>query len=564
MFALMGYFIQRGVQATATRSLQEEVQASSKAYEALWEARAELLESLAMLLSRLPATQQALESHDPETARELLSVWQRTPGQLLGHSFLLLANPQGELVASVPKSDQPPIEVPPLVKTAVSRFPAQVSGFFVQNSLLHQVVVTPLYPNGGSKTKLAGILIAGFTVSSTIAQEFKVTTGRSEFIFVSRGQVFASTLDDRATGSVVRNLIRDQSSGLVRDGIRDYVPLSRDLIDIEGRLTGKLFILRSFEDAQDNLSILRRRIFLIWAGAVILGLLLTYAATERIVKPLKDLDRAAGEVAMQNYDYRVSVDSDDELGRLAATFNEMCDSLQSARAELIRRERIATIGRLASSIVHDLRNPLAAIYGGSEMLVDTQPTPAQTRRIAENIYRASKRIQELLDDLVRVTRGKVSTDAPCNLKTLVRDALSTLEPAAQTQAVKLELEIDEALEVVADRPRLEGVFVNLVQNALDVMPAGGSVRISASTDAGVVMVEVADTGPGIAQEIRGQLFQPFVSYGKKNGLGLGLALARQTVLDHGGDLWAVSEEGKGARFVLRLVRAGAAKLSSAG
>jgi signal transduction histidine kinase len=99
---------------------------------------------------------------------------------------------------------------------------------------------------------------------------------------------------------------------------------------------------------------------------------------------------------------------------------------------------------------------------------------------------------------------------------------------------------------------MERVFANLAANALEMMPDGGRIRISANAGKGFVTVEVRDTGPGIAPEIRDNLFEPFVSAGKKSGLGLGLALARQTVLDHGGDMWAESEPGGGACFRLRL------------
>src|SRR5256885_17144290 len=96
-----------------------------------------------------------------------------------------------------------------------------------------------------------------------------------------------------------------------------------------------------------------------------------------IVRPLSDLDRAAAEVARQNYNYQVAVSSDDEIGRLARTFNAMCSSIRDAREELIRQERISTIARLSSSIVHDLRNRLAAIYGGAAMLVHSELPPGQ-------------------------------------------------------------------------------------------------------------------------------------------------------------------------------------------
>ena len=160
------------------------------------------------------------------------------------------------------------------------------------------------------------------------------------------------------------------------------------MLDIEGKAIGNLWILRSFETASERLAALRRNIILLWLLAIAASLGLTYVLARRIVEPLKELDRAAAEVSRRhNYAYWVKVVSQDELGRLARTFNAMCASIQQARQELIRQERISTIGRLSSSIVHDLRNPLAAVYGGAEMLVDADLAPLQVKRLAANIYR---------------------------------------------------------------------------------------------------------------------------------------------------------------------------------
>jgi len=245
------------------------------------------------------------------------------------------------------------------------------------------------------------------------------------------------------------------------------------------------------------------------------------------------------------------VNSDDELGRLAGTFNAMCASIQSARAELIRQERISTIGRLSSSIVHDLRNPLAAIYGGAEMLVDTELSPPQMKRLAANIYRASRRIQELLQDLVNVSRGKSEAPEVCNLLEVVQAACDASAAAAESQNVDITVEVCDQIELPIERARMERVFLNLIDNALEAMPDGGSIRITGRLDADSVFIEFGDTGPGILPSIREKLFEPFVSAGKKNGLGLGLALSRQTVLDQGGEIW-VEQGSPGARFVIRL------------
>jgi signal transduction histidine kinase len=313
-----------------------------------------------------------------------------------------------------------------------------------------------------------------------------------------------------------------------------------------------LVILRSFESFRSRIAMLYTNIVLLWLAAVSAGLVLTYMLARRIVEPVKQLDQAATEVARQNYAIEVKVTGEDEMGRLARTFNHMCASIRHAREELIRQERISTIGQLSASIVHDLRNPLAAIYGGSEMLVDRELPPGHVKRLAGNIYQASRRIQEMLQELLDVSRGKNRSVEMCRLREAASAACESLAHEADRQQVCLVLSIPSEIEVPLDRGRMERTFVNLVSNALEAMPGGGEVRIAASVQDGWAMVQVTDNGPGISPEIRSRLFQPFVSAGKRNGLGLGLALSRQTVLDHGGDMWVESEPGHGATFCFRL------------
>src|SRR5262249_45265492 len=230
----------------------------------------------------------------------------------------------------------------------------------------------------------------------------------------------------------------------------------------------------------------------------------------------------------------------------------MCASIRQAREELIRQERISTIGRLSGSIVHDLRNPLAAIYGGAEMLVDADLPPTHVKRLATNIYRASRRIQELLQDLLNVSRGKHATPEVCRLREVAAAACEAHAHTAEQQHVTIDLEVPPEIEVPLERGRIERTFTNLIGNAIEAMPNGGKVRVTAEMSGDSVIAHVEDNGPGIAEEIRSQLFQPFVSAGKRNGLGLGLALSRQTIIEHGGDMWLETAPGRGARFSFRL------------
>ncbi|HVV46799.1 MAG TPA: HAMP domain-containing sensor histidine kinase, partial [Bryobacteraceae bacterium] len=138
----------------------------------------------------------------------------------------------------------------------------------------------------------------------------------------------------------------------------------------------------------------------------------------------------------------------------------------------------------------------------------------------------------------------------CLLSEVVGAAVDILSPAAAEHGVTIRVSVDESIELPLERARMERVFLNLISNAIEAMPAGGEVSISAVHNREGLHVEVRDTGPGIPESVRARLFQPFVTSGK-NGLGIGLALSRQTLLDHGGDLWAESN-GSGAHFHIRL------------
>jgi signal transduction histidine kinase len=555
MFAVAGWLLQRHAIESTSRSLHEEVAASFQAYESVWRARSEMLRSVAATLASLPNVRAAFGTRDRATIRDSAGeLWDTVSTHIKESAFFLVADPQGNTIASL--DDRSPTALPArwmVIGAVSSQFPKQASGFFLHEGQLFSVVITPVYVDSARGRALINLLVAGYPVNHVAAARLKESTGGSEFLFLSSDRVFASTLNDRATTELAQNLQKPQHEGLVSDGVAEYAPLMRDLIDLQGKVAGRLVILRSFEAARQRISILRRDLVLLWLAAIAAGLALTYVLARRIVRPVETLDRAAAEVALQNYELSVPVEGTDELGRLATTFNSMCESLRAARQELIRRERISTIGRLASSIAHDLRNPLAAIYGGAEMMVDTDLTTEQMKRLAANIYRASRRIQELLIELTDVSRGKTGSAEHCRLSDVVGAAVDSQASAAEGQGVALTIAVPEDIELPLERGRMERVFLNLIGNALEAMPRGGEIRIAAQRDGEeAVIIQVSDNGPGISDQVRRNLFQPFVSFGKKNGLGLGLALSRQTVLDHGGDMWVKSEPGKGAHFYLRL------------
>jgi len=548
LFALTGWLVQDQFARIASLSLEEEVRQSFEAYRSLWKARANQLASVCSVMSRMSDVRSAFGIGDQATIRDTAGeIWSKVSDQ---DAFFAVTDPRGAVLARLGGSAGLKDTTIAVVPKAASRFPQQASGFLFEGGHLYQMVLTPVYVDSSSGAGLLNVLVAGYAVDSALADKLKESTGGSDFVFISGGQVIASTLKASPAGvfaNAAGELTHVQLQGA------HYLQFSTPLVDEQSRPIGELHILRSFDSADNRIATLRQRMFGVWAVAVLVGLALTYLLARRILQPVQELDQAAAEIGRRNYGVRVEPKTDDELGRLSKTFNNMAESIQSAREDLIRQERISTIGRLSTSIVHDLRNPLAAIYGGAEMLIDNSDmAPEQVRRLAQNIYRSSRHVQELLSELSDVTRGRTQAPEPCSLNEIVSAASEMLAPQAKKSGVEIRSEIESNIELPLERSRMERVFENLFNNAIEAMPAGGTIRVTSQTGDRDVTIAVEDTGPGIAQSISARLFEPFVTAGKTNGIGLGLALSRKTVVDHGGDMWAESKKGRGARFLVRL------------
>jgi signal transduction histidine kinase len=213
-------------------------------------------------------------------------------------------------------------------------------------------------------------------------------------------------------------------------------------------------------------------------------------------------------------------------------------------------DTISTIGWLSASVLHDLRNPLGTICAGTELLMDLDSTSPQMKRLADNICRAAGRIRQLLADLAGVARANIPTAELCDIREVIAAASEAASAAMEQEGFEILLDVPDGIDLPLVRSHIERVFFNLIANAFEAMAGCGTVRIGARKAGTSVLIELEDTGPGIPACISDRLFEPLITSGKQDGMGLGLALARQTVRNHGGDMWA--EPGAGARFVIRL------------
>jgi signal transduction histidine kinase len=216
----------------------------------------------------------------------------------------------------------------------------------------------------------------------------------------------------------------------------------------------------------------------------------------------------------------------------------------------VNEDRAQGIGWHFASILHDLRNPLGTIYAAAELLMDLDSTSIQGKRLAANMFRAAGRMRQLLADLTNVGRDNASTPEICDIREVIAAASEAALAAREHHRVQILLDVPDGINLPLVRSPIERVFFNLIANAFEAMPGGGKVWIGARKASGCVLVELEDTGPGIPRCISDRLFEPFITSGKQDGLGLGLALARRTIRKYCGDMW--TEPAAGARFVIRL------------
>jgi signal transduction histidine kinase len=297
-------------------------------------------------------------------------------------------------------------------------------------------------------------------------------------------------------------------------------------------------------------------------GGILLAIVFSLWITARVSRPIEELAHAAQEIASGNWEVEVPERGHDEVTALASSFNDMTDQLRSQRERLVQSERVAAWRELARRLAHELKNPLFPL-----------------QLTVENLARARSLPEEEFDEVFRESTSTLSTEI-ANLKTIigrfsdfskmpkpdleridagevVKRVVSLFDSAAGNEPGKLNFKVnlsEQPMPLLADPELLHRAFSNLILNAMDAMPNGGDLTLSAAPRDGKVEFRVADTGEGLTPEECERLFTPYYTT-RQHGTGLGLAIVQSVIADHGGSVAVESRAGEGATFIITLPRA---------
>ncbi|MGI8669274.1 MAG: sensor histidine kinase [Aridibacter sp.] len=325
---------------------------------------------------------------------------------------------------------------------------------------------------------------------------------------------------------------------------------------------GRWHILVILDTEQEKSAKLTAQPLIFMLAILLLSTIITIVLVWRFSRPIANLSKAASRVASGDLNFRLKDENrSDEIGQLAKQFNLMTEELKKTRElqnQLQEAEKSAVVGRLASAIAHEIRNPLNYINLSLDHLrnkfkPEDDAKQENFEKLTSQLKVEVERINRQISDFLRYSRPTKLDLQPINIRESIEDSLRIIEPQAEDQNIKISLvERENVPKVSGDAKILRSVFNNLFINATQAMEKdGGNLNIILSSEKNCVKIEIKDTGNGIAEANLNKIFQPYFST-KETGTGLGLAIAKKIIDDHNGKIEVESEENVGTTFEVRL------------
>jgi signal transduction histidine kinase len=542
------YVVRNTVQQQVRLEIQRDLQNSVSAFRNFQKQREQTLERSAALLADLPNVRALMTTHDAATIQDQShDLW-----NLAGSDLLVLSDPSGKVMALQATPTEVSVReaqefIPGIVKRAETRHWWYVHGH------LYEVFLQDIYFGPASGQQVLGYLVLGYEIDDRVAHEVSQVAA-SEVVFRSGDAIVRSTLKPAQEEELLRTVdTSKEAPDEVRLGDERFLATTVDLAS-SGNPELRLWVLKSFDQATAFLSRLNELLLALGLAAVLAGSLLVFLISHTFTRPLDTLVAGVRALGQGDFAYPLEARGGDEVAEVTGAFDRMRTNLQTTQRELLDSERLATIGRMASSISHDLRHSLAAVMANAEFLCETDLSPGQREDLYAEIRIAVKQMTDLIESLLEFSRTRESLHpSQGDVREAVQSAIKGLKTHPEFQRVPIHVSWDGATEGWFDFKKLERALMNLLLNACEVVPPGtGQIDVQLRRNGQTLDIRITDNGPGIATAVRDNLFEPFVSHGKENGTGMGLTVVQKIVQDHGGDVVVEQTSPAGTTFRVRV------------
>jgi signal transduction histidine kinase len=535
--------VRHSVQRQVRLEIQRDLQNSVSAFRNFQKQREITLERSAALLADLPNVRALMTTHDAATIQDQShDLW-----NLAGSDLLLLADPSGKVMALQARPPEVNVRraqefVPRIVSRAETRHWWYVEGH------LYQVFLQDIYFGPASRQQVLGYLVLGYEIDDRVTREVSQVAA-SEVMFGYGDKIVRSTLKPAEEEELRRRLTSWVAPDHLWLGEEQFLATTVDL-STPATPELRLWVLKSFDQATAFLTSLNELLLGLGLAALLAGSLLVFVISHTFTRPLDSLVAGVRALGHGDFAYPLEARGGDEVAEVTGAFDRMRASLQATQRELLDAERLATIGRMASSISHDLRHSLAAVMANAEFLCESKLTPGQREDLYAEIRVAVKQMTDLMESLLEFSRTRESLHPSYgDVREAVESAIKALKAHPEFQRIRIRVSWDGVTEGWFDFKKLERALLNLLLNACEVVPvAGGEIGVSLLRNGQSMEIRISDNGPGIAEAVRGKLFEPFVSYGKENGTGMGLTVVQKIVQDHGGDIAVERTSSEGTTF----------------
>ena len=538
----MLFMVRQRVQMRVREQLAQELRNSLETFQTLQEQREATLQGTAALLATLPPLMAAMTSQDTATIQDASkSFW-----DLSGSQLFVMADMQGQVLAlhSAANGVSGTAAEAPLMRTITAK---RSRDWWFLDGHLFQVFVQPIYFGARPTNAQVGVLAVGFEVDTKVAGDLS-RIASSQVAFRYENNLAVTTISEAQQ----RDLPVDASAQITLGGEQFLASSVR--LSPEDAPAVTLTVLKSFGDTTRFLQSLNSWILGIGIAGVIVGSILVYFVSTSFTRPLGHLVKGVQALESGDFDYPLKVQGNDEVSKLTSAFDGMRSRLQESQQQLLATERLATIGRMATSISHDLRHPLTAILAYAEFLAETRITESQRNDFYQEIRIAVNRMTEELNSLLGFSKqGEAIRPTHARLEEVIDRAILNVRVLPEFESLTIQYTSEGDCSGYFDAGKMERVILNLLFNACEaVAPKTGKVHITSRSTGGNLEVRVEDNGPGIPAEVLANVFQPFVTHGKEQGIGLGLTVVQKVVSDHGGEARVERTGPDGTLFVITL------------